>query len=275
MAIIESKFFSRELYRSVSVNVILPLPDSGDEFFESSTPLPGDGKKYQVLYLLHGFSADHTDWARFSRIETYAQAKRLAVVMPSGDNSFYANMAHSGNYYNYLVDELPMVMEKLYPISNRREDKFIAGLSMGGYGSLKAALREPDCYAAAASLSGGMKIGPELISGAGRPSGVPTATFLAEAYGPNFEYYDPEKENIFTILETQVNKGADLPKLFQCVGTEDFVYPQNIEFRDFALGLGVDLTYEEGPGVHNWDFWDPWIRRILDWLPLKKDLVKY
>ena len=80
MALIESKFFSRELYRSVSVNVVLPLPDSGDEFFEGTTPLPGNGKKYQVLYLLHGFSADHTDWQRFSRIG--AQRELLQLYRP-------------------------------------------------------------------------------------------------------------------------------------------------------------------------------------------------
>ena len=274
MALIESKFFSRELYRSVSVNVVLPLPDSGDEFFEGTTPLPGNGKKYQVLYLLHGFSADHTDWQRFSRIETYAQAKRLAVVMPSGDNSFYANMAHSGNYYNFISKELPEAMEKLFPISGKPEDKFIAGLSMGGYGSFKIALRNPDQYAAAASLSGGMRVGPNLNSAKARPSGVPTDVYLAEAYGPNWEYYDPQTEDLFIVLENAVKSGVKLPKLFQCVGTEDFVYAQNAEFRDFAKNLGVDLTYEEGPGVHNWDFWDPWICRILDWLPLAGELVE-
>ena len=71
-----------------------------------------------------------------------------------------------------------------------------------------------------------------------------------------------------------MKSGVKLPKLFQCVGTEDFVYAQNAEFRDFAKNLGVDLTYEEGPGVHNWDFWDPWICRILDWLPLAGELVE-
>lgn len=269
MALIDCRFFSRELYRTVGVNVILPLPDSGDDFFPNKTPLPGGGKKYQALYLLHGFSADYTDWQRFSRIENYAQAKRLAVIMPSGDNSFYANMPHSGNYYNYLTEELPMVIESLFPISSKPEDRFIAGLSMGGFGTFKAALRNPEKYGAAASLSGGMKI----KGSTDRPSAVPTETFLKEAYGPNWECYDPQTEDLFVLLENDMKKGVKLPPLFQCCGTEDFIYPQNVEFRDFALKLGAPLTFEEGPGVHNFDFWDPWIRRILDWLPLKGDLV--
>ena len=65
----------------------------------------------------------------------------------------------------------------------------------------------------------------------------------------------------------------ELPKLYQCCGTEDFIYESNITFRDYARSLGVELTYEEGPGVHNFDFWDPYIRRILDWLPLTGTLV--
>lgn len=270
MAIIECKFFSRELYRSVSVNVVLPLPDSGDDFFEGSTPLPGDNEKYQVLYLLHGFSADHTDWARFSGIERYAQSKRLAVVMPSGDNSFYSNLCHGGNYYNYIVDELPSVMEKLFPISGKPENRFIAGLSMGGFGAYKIALRNPQRFAAAASLSGGMRI---VGRDDERPSGVPVNTFLKEAYGQNMEYYKPEEEDLFVILENAVKAGVSLPALYQCCGTEDFIYPANVEFRDFARKLGVELCYEEAPGVHNWDFWDPFIRRVLDWLPLRNAFV--
>lgn len=270
MAIIECKFFSRELYRSVCVNVVLPLPDSGDEFFVGQTPLPSRENRYQVLYLLHGFSADHTDWARFSGIERYAQEKRLAVVMPSGDNSFYSNACHGGAYYNYITQELPMVMEKLFPISGKPEDKFIAGLSMGGFGAFKIAMRNPNSYAAAASLSGGMRILRDTQS---RPSGVPVDTYLREVYGANFEYYKPEEEDLFVILDHAVKNGIKLPKLYQCCGTEDFVYPCNVEFRDYAQALGVELTYAEGPGVHNWDFWDPYIRKVLDWLPLAKGFV--
>lgn len=272
MALIECNFFSRELYRSVNVDVILPLPDSGDDFYPDK-PLvyPGNGKKYQVLYLLHGFSADFTDWLRFSRIETYAKSKNLAVVMASGDNSFYSNELNGGNYYNYFVDELPHAMERLFPISGCRKDKFIAGLSMGGFGSFKIAMRNPDRYAAAASLSGGMRI---VSNKSSRPSAVPVNDYLKAVYGPNMEAYNPEDEDLFKILQKAVDDGIQLPKLYQCCGTDDFVYEQNVEFRDFARKLNVDLTYEEGPGLHNWDFWDPYIRKILDWLPLENGLVE-
>lgn len=275
MAIIESNFFSKELFRSVPVDIILPTPESGDFFFDSKTFYPKEGQKYQVLYLLHGFSADHSDWQRFSRIEGYAQKKQLAVVMPGVDNSFYTNLPHGGNYYDFYTKELPEVMQKLFPISAKRENNFIAGLSMGGYGAFKAALRNPAQYAAAASLSGGMNIERPQPNGKraeGQPQ-IPTAQFLWGAYGFDYEYYKPEEEDLKVMLKNAVEKKVDLPNLYMCCGTEDFIYKSNVEYRDYANGLGVDLTYEEGPGLHDWDFWDPYIRKILDWLPLQCGFV--
>lgn len=277
MAIIESKFFSKELFRSVCVNVILPLPESGDAFFGSKTFYPKEGQKYPVLYLLHGFSADHSDWARFSGIERYAQERQIAVVMPGVDNSFYCNLPEGGNYYNYYTQELPAVMESLFPISAKRENKFLAGLSMGGYGAFKAALRNPDSYAAAASLSGGMSCGAgegwNCSVSSSRPADVPTARFERAAFGEHGEYLNPEENDLKVLLKSAMESGKPMPKLYQACGTEDFVYACNLEYRDYALQLGAPLTYEEGPGIHNWDFWDPFIRRVVNWLPTEGGFV--
>ena len=107
------------------------------------------------------------------------------------------------------------------------------------------------------------------------PGPVETYSYIwtKSVYGMNNEFFNPAKHDIRTILKTRVEEGVELPKLYQCCGTEDFIYESNITFRDYARSLGVELTYEEGPGVHNFDFWDPYIRRILDWLPLTGTLV--
>lgn len=271
MALIQCKLFSKELFRSVNVNVVLPLPDSGNCFFESATQFPRDGKKYQVLWLLHGFSADESDWQRFSRIEGYAQEKNIAVVMPDGYNSMYGNNPWGGNYYNYYVKELPAILQSILPLSAKRENNFIAGLSMGGGGAFKAALLNPQQYAAAASLSGGLMPITDLNTPG--PVSVYTDLWRRSVYGMNNEYYNPEEHDLMTILKKQVEAGVALPRLYQCCGTEDFIYESNVTFRDYVRSLGVELTYEEGPGVHNFDFWDPYIRKILDWLPLTGTLV--
>ena len=270
MGLFQCKIFSQELYRSVNVNVVIPLPDSNNDFFGADIHYPAPGEKYRVLYLLHGFSADESDWQRFSRIESYAQLKNVAVVMPDGYNSFYENSPFGAAYSRYVAEELPKAMEAVFPISSKRENKFIAGLSMGGGGSYKLALRYPDRYAAAASLSGGL-----VSKVSSSPSGVSSRSnqWRDFAYGLNREYYDPEFSDLKVLLKKRMDEGVELPRFFQCCGTEDFTYEQNVDFRDFALEAGLDLTWEEGPGAHNFDFWDPWIRRILDWLPIDGKLV--
>lgn len=271
MALFQCKLFSQALYRSVNVNVVLPLPDSNNDFFGVDIHYPKPGEKYPVLYLLHGFSADESDWQRFSRIESYAQAKNIAVVMPDGYNSFYENSPFGAGYADYIAEELPAAMEAIFPISGKRENRFIAGLSMGGGGTYKLALRFPEKYAAAASLSGGLN-----TRRSNSPSGVSSRSneWRAFAYGKDFEYFVPEMSDLKLLLKSRVDEGADLPKLYQCCGTEDFTYEANVEFRDYAKSLGVDLTWEEGPGAHNFDFWDPYIRKILDWLPIDGKMTK-
>lgn len=272
MALIQCKIFSQALFRSVNVNVTLPTPDSNDSFFDAAHHYPEEGKKYQVLWLLHGFTADESDWQRFSSIERYAQLANVAVVMPDGYNSMYANDGFGAAYYDFYTQELPEVLPKILPLSTRREDNFIAGLSMGGFGAFKAALRNPEKYAAAASLSGGLLM--ERAADAS-PEGVGRYAMLwrQTMFGKDLERMNPHQDHLLVILKDQVEAGADLPALYQCCGTEDFLYESNQEFLRQARAMGVEITYEEGPGVHNFDFWDPFIRRILDWLPLSGGLV--
>lgn len=273
MAIFECNLFSKTLYSSVQVNVVLPTPDSGDDFFAKKTYYPEPGQKYQTLYLLHGFSADFSDWQRFSRIETYAQEKHLAVVMASANNSSYCDLPNGGKYFQFFTEELPALVRAIFPLSDKREDNFIAGLSMGGFGSMKIGLLKPENYAAVASLSGGLgDRRPDAPKEKNRPP-LPSEKYRINQFGENMEFYDENKEDLRVILNNAIKAGKVLPKLYVCCGTEDFLYPANVAFRNYVESLDVDLTYAEGPGIHDFDFWDPYIRKVLDWLPLKKDFV--
>ena len=142
MALLSWNFHSDTLGISASANVI--LPQAAVE----------KGEKLPVLYLLHGLSDDHTNWQRRTSIERYADPLGLAVVMPAVNRSFYANMAHGPRYWDFISEELPQLAQSFFPLSDKRADTFVAGLSMGGYGAFKVALSHPDRYAAAASLSG-------------------------------------------------------------------------------------------------------------------------
>jgi len=152
MALIHCNFYSETLRLACSMNVILPQPPF----------LGAKGgrrrKLYRTLYLLHGLSDDHTIWQRRTSIERYAVSYNLAVVMPDAQRSFYTDMARGLPYWTFLSEELLALARSFFPLSDAREENFVAGLSMGGYGAFKLALRCPDKFAAAASLSGALDV---------------------------------------------------------------------------------------------------------------------
>lgn len=131
MAIIEMNFISQSLRRTVTVNVIIPL---------DKKPLPGmparEDKPFKTLYLLHGGYGNYTDWVNGTRIQRWAEEQNLVVVMPSGDNKFYVDIPDLGDYYGkFIGEELVEFTRKMFPLSHKKEDTYIAGLSMGGYGA--------------------------------------------------------------------------------------------------------------------------------------------
>ena len=264
MALIDIKLFSTTLNTNTDIRVVLPTPD--EPFAPDAKPYY-QGKKYQVLYLLHGMHGDATVWTRNTGIERYAQEKTLCVVCASVTNSCYLDMAHGSRFMTYMLEELPQFITSTFPVSTRREDTFIAGMSMGGYGAYRLAGEKPEMFAAAASLSGGLDMSNETGRHEGGPS---TAMPVWDIFGDR--QVKGSDDDLFTLIP-RVSKEGRLPKLFQCCGTEDFLYEINVRFRDEMLKQGVDLTYEESPGIHNWDYWDPQIRRILEWLPLAGNLV--
>jgi S-formylglutathione hydrolase FrmB len=217
------------------------------------------GGKHPTLYLLHGLSDDHTIWLRRTSIERYVAPLGLAVVMPAVHRSYYTDMKSGGNYWTFVSEELPEIARSFFPLSDRREHNFAAGLSMGGYGAFKLALRRPDAFAAAASLSGALN--------AARHSRLqPSET--ERIFGGKDELGRSGENDLFELASAIAQSDGPKPKLFQCCGTEDFLYDDNIKFRDHAHSLGLDLYYEEGPGAHEWGYWDRHIQRVLEWLPL-------
>lgn len=252
MAYMQMSLFSETLGMSTEVGVMLPL---------NAPRLAERDGKYPVLYLLHGLGGDHTEWTRQSAIERYAEDKGIALVLPRADRSYYMDMKQGGSYFTYLSHELPELMKRAFAISSRREDTFVAGISMGGYGAFKLALRHPERYGAAASLSGGVDI-VRRVSG---PNGFRPGE-IARIFG-SAEELRGSGDDLFTLAD-EAAAAAGQPKLYQCCGTEDFLYEGNRAFLDHALTAGLDITYEEGPGEHEWGYWDRQARRVLEWLPL-------
>jgi S-formylglutathione hydrolase FrmB len=251
MALVRCDFYSEVLEVGTSLTAL--LPQAGEtQVGVSGTGASGD---FPLLYLLHGLSDDATGWQRYTSVERYAAELGVAVVMPQVGRSFYADEPHGGAYWTFLSEELPTVVESFFRVSRRREDTFVAGLSMGGYGALKWALRQPDRFAAAASLSGALD-----VVGLGR---LPERR---EFFDRVFDGDVPPDDDLFALLAA-----ADvdtLPSMYVGCGTEDALYDGNVRFVDEAVADGVDVHVDFGPGEHEWGLWDRAVRDVLAWLPI-------
>lgn len=257
MAICTCKFHSQILGSITDVTVFIPnIP------FENKKHISGEQAKYQVLYLFHGYSGDHQDWITHTNIIRYAQERQLAVVMPSAWDSFYCDKTHGKAFWTYISEELPYFINSIFSISNRREDTFAAGLSMGGYGAIKLGLLHPEKFCAVASLSG-----------------VVDLTVIDELTGPIIDSMKSIfgskpmiKDDLKYMLEQKLRNNSYIPDIYLACGTDDFLYQANQEFFEKVNSLGVSIKYEEEAGAgHEWDFWDKYIQRILEWLPLKRN----
>lgn len=257
MALFHCHFFSQTLDLSSTMYVILPDPPP----FRAGAINSAGKHKHPTLYLLHGMSDDQTIWQRRTSIERYVEPFDLAVVMPAVERSFYTDTATGQRYWTFISEELPFLARSFFPLAETREQNYVAGLSMGGYGAFKLALTHPDRFAAAASLSGALDVvqlarEEEAAGSAELQNILGPARGLAD--GPN---------DLFHLAERLARQGAVQPQLYQWCGTDDFLYASNVRFRQHANALGLALTYEEGAGDHEWACWDQQIQRVLEWLP--------
>lgn len=257
MARISCDFNSEVLGLATSMTVLLPEPGLDS----NGHPLPAH-EPYRVLWLLHGRSDDHTMWTRRTSIERYATDHGIAVVMPSVDRSFYIDMVQGHRYGTFIREELPAKARRFFPLSSRRDDNFVAGLSMGGYGAFLLALSQPDRFAAAASLSGALDMATRAGALSEDDDG---AAEIRRVFGPPEDVRGSDHD-LLALAARAVEAGHRLPRLYAWCGTEDFLWDDNLAFRDHARQLEIPLTWEEGPGDHSWGYWDRGIERVLQWM---------
>jgi S-formylglutathione hydrolase FrmB len=250
VALLRCDFFSDALELSTSMTVILPQETTHQIGMTGRAA----GGEPPVLYLLHGLSDDDTIWLRRTSIERYVAPLGMAVVMPQVQRSFYADEVNGNRYWQFISEELPALVHKLFRVSDRPEDTYVAGLSMGGYGAFKLALRQPERFAAAASLSGALDIAP--MHQRADANGV-----LPKVFGP--DDISGSDDDLIAVLE---RAGGRLPRLYLWCGTEDGLIEGNRKFIDTAQRKGVDLTSELSPGDHSWQHWDDKIQEVLRWM---------
>lgn len=249
MAFMELNLFSEALGTQQQVCVIYPQESTKGAIGAEQSEICG---KLKTLYLLHGLSDNHTTWMRMTSIERYAQKYGLCIVMPFADKSFYCDMEYGGKYYAYIAHELPEIIESMFCVSTRCEDRLLAGNSMGGYGALKIALRERDRFSAVAALSPVADIcgGTEMFREEFR-----------SVFGPDMQI--PKSDDLFAL--SKEDSSPNKPRIFIRVGYDDFLYDSIVKLRDWLYTKSFDFTYEERDGSHDWHFWNGSLKSVFEW----------
>lgn len=263
MALIQMNLMSSALMRTVNVNVILP----SDKLLP-----PGAVRKpgpFPTLYLLHGLLGSEYDWVTGTPIRRWAEERDLAVVMPAGENSHYVDRTDAHvNFGEFVGSELVALTREIFPLSKRREDTFLAGLSMGGYGALRNGLKYSERFGSIAAFSVPNPL--ETVRRFKAESGKLTESkrFFESNFGPSDQIAGSDKD-ILRLAEKLCQEEQELPKLFLACGSSDPLLQGNRRLASVLQELGYYTHYEEMAGGHDWDFWTAALRMLLDWLPLE------
>lgn len=216
-----------------------------------------------TLYLLHGAGDNASTWQRLTTIEQYAQKYGCTVIMPEANRSYYTDMEYGLNYFYYITEELPAFCSRLLHMNTDPERTYVAGLSMGGYGALKCALTFPDRYAKAVSLSGVTDIRKRLQDPA-MPPGMYKE--MQAVFGTSLEV-KPEQDLYALADQLQKESGKHrLPSILSCCGSEDPFIGMNREFASYMEASDFNFRYVEGPGTHEWLFWEKHLKTTFEFL---------
>lgn len=271
MAVVSLNFNSQYLGGATNVQVILPnKPQSVD-----AAQYYAKDEKFKVLWLLHGMGADSTSMLRKTMIEVYAAERNLAVVMPTALNSAYVNWPDFGvtGYYmnDYLAKELMPLIYHWLPISDKREDNFLAGFSMGSIGAFTYSLQHPEKFAAVAPISSCPFDYREIKT----MDDVPLDKPIARTY-PSIEAFRNSDNNIYRFVEQSVKNGVDLPRYYIPCGENEHTYQRFLNFRSFAEQIGFAATFESFPGyIHEWRFVDLALQKALEFFGLEINQENY
>ena len=270
MAIMKIDVYAKTMNRTVTLEVIAPV----------ETLKPGD--QMACLYLLHGVQGSFINWStavhafRLLGTSNMKREKKLAIVMVSGDNSFYHDASdRSANYEQFLAEELPLLTRAMLPLSAAREDTYIAGLSMGGYGALRIGLLYPQVFGFAGGLSSALLT--QCIENAiDEKVFFRRQEFLETVFGSDLEEIGHSDHDVMELshrlqakIEAQQEAGEEplqMPKLYLACGEQDGLLPLSRQLHEDWEKLGIEHRYEEHEGNHEWAFWEWGLGRILEYL---------
>lgn len=257
MAIGTFEFYSDCLKRNTMFRII--LPNEADD--KEAAPM-------RTLILLHGYSGGCGEWLWNSPVVEMAQKYHLCILLPAGENSFYLDGKATGRKYAaYIGQELIDYARKTFGLSSRREDTFIGGFSMGGFGAIHTSLQFPETFSGAMALSSALIYHRVSKMKPGEDDEI-----------ANYEYYrlmfgepgslEEENANPEKLILDMEKRGILMPRFYLACGEQDFLIDTNRSFVNFLKGHEIDFCYNEGEGDHNFSYWsrhlEPGIRWMLE-----------
>lgn len=263
MAFIRAEFMSECLKRIVPITVILPCDTTNFSGTGTNPAKP----PYKTLYLLHGIYGSDMDWVTNTNVTRLARERQIAVIMPAAENRFYTDDEASGmRFGEYIGKELVEVTRRMFPLSEKREDTFIGGMSMGGYGALINGLRNPDTFGYIAAMSSAVVSTEFFAPGSPLPTPLDEKGYQRALFG-DIDLNSSEKNPII-LLERLAKEKTALPQIRLSAGEKDplWTHTERMHRKLEELGLSHEYLIAEGMG-HNFEFWREDIRRVLDWLP--------
>ena len=285
------EFHAESIMQHANFSYVLPY----------DTPMPEvkEPKYYErdpkTLILLHGLTGTDTDWLFGGIAQIMSIHYNLAIFMPTTGNSFYLDKGYEGgNNATFVGEELPDFINKVFGFCESRENTLIGGLSMGGYGAFHTAFAYPERFSAVIGLSNAIVFDSVMErfqreglldakddakkenvgtgangrddAGAGKeepdPVGDELSTgMLLDVFGDPKTLRGSDRDLEATFLKLKKTHPELLPKIYMAIGTEDVLLDANRQFAGFLKENGADVTYEEGPGIHDWVFWNEYINR--------------
>ena len=261
MAFLQINFYSKALKKLVNFNAVLPI---------DTIEIPGmmdEAPKgpMKALYLLHGYSGGHHDWVCGSKIQELSIKYNIAVFMPAGENSFYLDDTDKGELYGeYVGNELVEFTRKMFQLSDKREDTFIGGFSMGGYGAIRNGLKYSNNFSRIIALSSALIIYNIAGIEEGYKDPVADYKYYTRIFGDLNKLIGSDKDPE-ALAYSLKESGSKMPKIYIACGTEDFLLNENRNYHNFLTSKNIEHTYMEGPGIHNWDFWNEYIEKAIKW----------
>lgn len=248
MAMIQASFLSECLKRTVHFNAIMPV----DPMMPGTVRLP-----LKTAYLLHGYSGSCDDWFTRHSLGSLSQENNLAIILPDSENHFYVDDMQRGDMYGeYIGRELVEFTRKVFPLSKKREDTTIGGISMGGYGSLRNGMKYNDVFGHIVAISPAI-IFDELADPDLRSSIQGTTRGYYESVFGDLSTITERDVDVFWLSRKMKGEGAVFPSIYIACGSNDKLVFENRRFHAHLTELGVPHAYDEGPGTHDGLFFEP------------------